>query len=298
MTPEQVEKIFDPFEQVGDMNRRTEGTGLGLPISRQLVRLMGGDIQIASTSGAGSTFWFEAIFPAVTAGLQKKPAPTGIITGYDAERRQQVLVVDDKQDNRLVLLNLLEPLGFEVTLAENGQEAVENIRDIQPDVILMDLVMPVMNGFEAVKAIRQIEEYKELPIFAVSASTLDMDQEYSRRIGCDGFLSKPVNVQQLFDFLTASLPITWTYETPASEQKEAALATSEAAIIPPSQEEVEALYELATFGMMRKIRARALQLEEQDAQYLPFAEKLRAIANTFDQEQMARFLQQYLHTGV
>ncbi len=318
MTPEQVEKIFDPFEQVGDMNRRTEGTGLGLPISRQLVRLMGGDIQITSTAGAGSTFWFEATFPVVTAGLQKKFAPTGIITGYDAERRQQVLVVDDKQDNRLVLLNLLEPLGFDVTLAENGQEALQQlmiddrrltigkttnqqspINNQQSfDVILMDLVMPVMNGFEAVKAIRQIEEYKELPIFAVSASTLDMDQEYSRRIGCDGFLSKPVNVQQLFDFLTASLPITWTYETPASEQKEAALATSEAAIIPPSQEEVEALYELATFGMMRKIRARALQLEEQDAQYLPFAEKLRAIANTFDQEQMARFLQQYLHTGV
>ncbi|MCP4403105.1 MAG: response regulator [bacterium] len=297
MMTTELEGVFDPFEQVGDASQRAQGTGLGLAISRQLVHLIGGEIQASSQTGVGSRFWFDGTFPSVTADVPEQAAPSPTITGYDAERRQKVLVVDDKLENRLVLVSMLEPLGFEMVLAENGREAVETTRSIQPDLILMDLVMPVMNGFDAVKAIRNIETFKTLPILAVSASSVEMDQVQSRLIGCDGFLSKPIDAQQLCDFLAAHLPISWTYETHPEDEEQAVRHLADADLIPPPQEELEALYELAEFGMLRKIRERAFHLEEQDTQYAAFAHALREIADAFDQEQMLVLLQQHLHTG-
>ncbi len=127
MTAEQMEQIFELFKQVGDTAQRAKGTGLGLAISRQLVELMGGTMQVTSQPGLGSTFWFEAAFPVVAGNVVAASEPSRIITGYEAERQQKVLVVDDKAENRLMLVSLLEPLGFDVTIAENGQEAVERL---------------------------------------------------------------------------------------------------------------------------------------------------------------------------
>ncbi len=291
MTPEQMENIFQPFEQVGDAQQRAQGTGLGLAISQQLVELMGGTIQVKSELGSGSTFWFEAAFPVLKTVTRAEVEPTGEIVGYEAERQQKVLVVDDKPENRLVLLKLLDPLDFDVTLAENGQEAIETTREIQPDAILMDLIMPVMDGFEAVRQIRQMETLKEVPILAVSASTFDMDQAQSQRVGCNGFLPKPVEVRKLFDFLAEHLPLTWKYDTVSDEKHDATPARSDAELIPPSQDELESLYEAAKFGMMREVRKQALALENQEERYIPFARKVRELADAFDDEQLVAFLQ-------
>ena len=293
MTPEQMTTIFEPFEQVGDAQQRIEGTGLGLAISRQLVELMGGELQVTSEVGNGSTFWFEAAFPVIVAPAIEKPVLTGEITGYVGERRK-VLVVDDKRDNRLVLLKLLEPLGFAVTLAENGQDGIDKARAMQPDVILMDLVMPVLNGFEAVKQVRQMPEFKETPILAVSASSYSMDREQSLRIGCDGFLPKPVDAEKLFDFLETHLHLEWTYEAASVEEREPSVPISDADLIPPPQKELEVLYELAMFGNMKLIQERTLYLETLNEQYRPFAATLRHLAQEIEDRQILALIEQYM----
>ena len=128
--PEQMEKIFLPFEQVGDVYRRAGGTGLGLAISRQLVQLMGGTLHVESQPGQGSTFWLELELPVTAAEVDKPQAVVQNIIGYKGPPRK-VLVADDKAHNRSVLLNILEPLGFEVVEARDGREGVAKARSIK-----------------------------------------------------------------------------------------------------------------------------------------------------------------------
>ena len=294
MTAEQVAKLFQPFEQVGATHRRAEGTGLGLAISRQLVQLMGGDIRVNSVAGQGSTFAFEATFPVVTPHVHEQAAPRGEITGYAGPRRK-ILVIDDQADNRMVLLAMLESVGFDVEVAENGQAGIEKAQTCRPDLMLMDLVMPVLNGFEAVKIVRQTPALAQTPVLAVSASVLDMNQAHSLKLGFQGFLAKPVEAQKLFEACAAQLQLAWTYAAaPAAETVAADVEEEVAEITPPPRTELEALYELASLGLMRDIHKQALRLEEQDARYRPFARKLLGFADAFEEAEMLAFLQEYL----
>ncbi len=297
MTPEQLEKIFDPFEQVGEMQQRIEGTGLGLAISCQLVELMGGEIQVRSEFGQGATFWFEVVFQVIAVTPQTPRPRRGEIVGYTGAR-QNVLVVDDNQENRMMLFNLLEPLGFGVTLAEHGQEGVAKAQEIHPDVILMDLAMPVMNGFEAVKILRQLPAFKDIPILVVSASALTMDHTQSQQIGCDGFVAKPVDADQLLTCLERRLHVTWMYENLPVEPEDTAQPGSEADLIPPPPEEIEAFYELAMFGDMDLIRERVRYLEELDPKYSPFAKRLHELATALEDEQIVTLLEQYMEQTI
>ena len=296
MNPQQLDKIFQAFEQVGDVKRRGAGTGLGLAISRQLVELMGGDIQVSSELGKGSTFCFEATFPVV-----EQVSPQEIlkqqkqIKGYQGKKRH-ILVVDDKEENRLVLQSMLEPLGFEITLGEDGQQEIELAQKIKPDCILTDLVMPVKTGFEAVKEIRQIPEIKDVIIIAISASVLDMDRAKSKDFGCNSFLSKPVNELKLLALLQEYLKLDWIYEDVEQSRSSPALTTEtdEQTLVAPPSEEMAILYELAMLGSMKKIRERAIHLEELDEQYAPLAAKLRDLASGFQEKAIVNLIKQYL----
>jgi CheY-like chemotaxis protein len=178
--------IFHPFEQVGDGQKRAEETGLGLAISRHLVNLMGGEIQVSSEKNQGSTFWFEISLAIASEPVKYTPyAPQNHreLVGYQGKRKK-ILVVDDKIENRMVLLDLLEPLGFEIILGKNGREGLDYAKKIHPELILVDLVMPVMTGFEMIHQIRQTPEMQNLPIFAVSASTFAQERQQIFKIGC------------------------------------------------------------------------------------------------------------------
>ena len=291
MTAEQLQRIFTPFEQVGDVSRRAEGTGLGLAISQQLMTLMGGTIQVTSAAGHGSTFWFDAAFPASSANIANMIGKHGDVTGYTADRPQKLLIIDDRAENRVVLRDLLKPLGFEVTLAEDGRQGLRQAEEMHPDAILMDLMMPVMNGFETAQALRQQPRFQQTPIIAISASVRDMDQEQSRIVGCDAFVSKPLDTQKLLDVLATLLPITWQYkDAPVA----AAAVAADTEIVPPPRPDLEALHELAVLGKVFEIQAHAERLEAQDARYRPFARKIWALAQAFEDQQIAALVKTYL----
>jgi signal transduction histidine kinase/serine phosphatase RsbU (regulator of sigma subunit) len=291
MTAEQLEKIFLPFEQVGDVQRRAAGTGLGLAISRQLVELMGTQLQVKSELDQGSTFWFDLSLAVVTAEAELKSTRTGDIIGYEGKRRK-VLVVDDKPENRLVLNGLLKPLGFEVIEGKNGQEEVEKACAYQPDIILTDLVMPVMTGFEAVQAIREKPELKNLVIIAVSASVFEKDKDKSQVVGCNAFLHKPVEVDKLFGILAHYLKLEWIYEEKQKEQEEHFHETA-GPLVAPSPEEIAHLFELTLTGNMRGIQKRAIYLEQLAPELIPFACKVYHLAKGFKEKQLLSFIESF-----
>ncbi len=287
ISPDQLENVFQPFEQVSEADRRAEGTGLGLAISQQIMQLIGGQLQVKSEPGHGSTFWFDVALP-VTETVAQKQFPTAReIIGYKGARRR-VLVVDDKEYNRLLLTDILTPLGFEVHTAEDGQQAVEEAQTLHPDVILMDLVMPVKTGFEAARELRQQPAFEKILIVAVSASVLETDAEKSLVAGCDAFLSKPVKTGKLLELLETHLKLAWIYAEPEGP------AAGVAPLLPPPFETLVALHELARMGEILEIQQQALQLEEMDAAYGPFARKLQKMAKAFEIDHVKVFIKQFI----
>jgi CheY-like chemotaxis protein len=199
-----MKTLFQPFRQVGDIERRRGGTGLGLAISRQLVRLMGSDIEVTSTPGQGSVFAFELRLPLAEA--QASLPADRIALGYDGERKK-VLVVDDVAENRALPIDMLRPLGFLTFEAHNGREGVERAQALLPDLILMDNVMPVMNGLEATRLLRATPALKDVPVLAISASASQADREMAVDAGATDFVSKPFRAAQLLALFERHLGI-------------------------------------------------------------------------------------------
>jgi signal transduction histidine kinase/ligand-binding sensor domain-containing protein/CheY-like chemotaxis protein len=300
---EQVERIFQPFEQVGQVSQQGEGTGLGLAISRRLVRVMGGDIQVQSPpvippvvagGGPGSLFWFEVALP-LREGMETLPQQSlePAIIGYQGPRRT-VLMVDDIASNRSVIVDWLQPLGFEVIEAEDGQQGVELARQRRPDLILIDRRMPVLTGLEAVRQLRQIPELRETPIIAVSASVSTEEQAHSRAAGYNDFLAKPLHWPDLAAALAQHLGLEWQYE--AKDAGRTLRVKEETFFLPsevPPPKELAIFYELAQLGDMRAIRQRASQLEQADERFKAFAHHLYQLAERFEDEAIEAVLEHY-----
>lgn len=291
MTPEQLKRLFQPFEQVGDARFRASGTGLGLAISQRLIQLMGSEIRVNSEPGRGSRFWFDLQVsrvepPAQAPGVEPQ---FGIITGYRGESRR-ILIVDDKPDNREMLRALLAPLGFELSEAANGREAVLQAQVWHPHAILMDMVMPEMNGYEATQLIRQTPELSHTVIIAISASVLELDRYQSKLAGCDAFLPKPVDVNRLLQELGQRLGLEWVYATAPETQPE--LSVVEAGV--PAVEELRALYELASLGDLQGVWKRAETLGKNEPRYAEFCARVVQLARRFDEKGLLALLEQHL----
>ena len=212
MTPEQLQRIFNPFEQVGDTRRRGAGTGLGLVTSREFVRLMGSDIQARSRFGEGSSFAIELTVPEVhLPAPAQESAPKPAMTGYRGPRRK-VLVVDDVSENRAVLMDMLGRFGFLTFEASSGNEGLVQAQAIVPDLILMDIVMPDLYGHDVITHMRRLPALRSVPIVAVSASATAEMREQCASAGADAFLSKPIDLKVLLQRTTALLDLSWTAE--------------------------------------------------------------------------------------
>jgi CheY-like chemotaxis protein len=288
---------------VGDRHRQIEGTGLGLAISRQLVQLMGSDINVQSTPGKGSTFWVDLDLAEVDCPSDMMTSPDRrCIRGFKGSKRK-ILVVDDKEENRLVLTNLLQPLGFEVVEAIDGQDGLHKACEFQPDAILMDLVMPVIDGFEATRQIRMSPDLQQTIIIATSASAFDMDRQQSQEVGCNDFLPKPIHEAELLERLSLHLKLEWIYEDEDKGTKR--LGDKEISYPPispsshlpillaPPAEEIAALLDLAMMGDLQGIGERAAKLETLDPQLAPFASHLRQLAKGFRARQLREFIKQF-----
>jgi|GEM_PF-1007361 len=227
MSQEQVAKIFLPFEQVGDIKKQSEGTGLGLAISHQIVKLMGSTIQVKSEIGQGSTFWIDLDLQESVDWIQSaRVMAAGKIVGI-ATGKRRILIVDDKWENRSVVLNLLNEIGFEMAEASDGQEALEKAMQFLPNLIITDLTMPVMDGFELTRRLRQQAEFQELTIIVSSASVFESDQHKSLGVGADDFLPKPVHADDLLQKLQKYLQIEWLYETVPVKSENVTLITTQ-----------------------------------------------------------------------
>ncbi|MEO5934099.1 MAG: ATP-binding protein [Duganella sp.] len=202
-----LDAIFEPFEQVGEAARRAGGTGLGLSISRQLVRQMGGDVKVDSAPGRGSRFWFDVPMPVVD-------APGAAIGGGDIPSgylgpRKTLLVVDDVATNRALLRDLLGTLGFRVVEADNGVSALRQAKLDPPDLVLMDLVMPDMDGIEATRRLRAEPGGAHTPVLIVSASSTPEAGQRAIAAGADALFGKPIDEQALLAEIGARLKLQW-----------------------------------------------------------------------------------------
>ncbi|MEH2211866.1 ATP-binding protein [Nostoc sp.] len=295
--PEQAQKIFQPFEQVGNQKRQSEGTGLGLAISQNIVLLMGGQIQVQSEFGKGSTFWFEAEFPESKDWAKvSRVVEQGTIIGYQGQNRT-ILIADDKWENRSVIVNLLEPVGFTVVEASQGQEGWEKTLAHKPDLIITDLVMPILNGFELIERLRQSEQFKEIAVIASSASVFAADQYKSIDVGANAFLPKPVEAETLLEMLRQFLHLEWVFDVKVDEIKKINIDVLDRPneMNYPAQEVLQDLLELTQDGDIQKVLELVEELSKSDEHFSIFVQQIIQLASNFQLKRLETFIQQYIN---
>ncbi|AFZ09070.1 multi-sensor hybrid histidine kinase [Oscillatoria nigro-viridis PCC 7112] len=219
----ELDTIFDAFVQAQAGKRSTGGTGLGLTISRKLLELMGGKISVSSTLGQGSTFTFTLPVSPIS-GVNVTPEENNrfVIGLAPNQPHHRILVVDDRAENRLLMVRLLTQLGLEVKEATNGKQAVQIWQEWQPDLTWMDIRMPVLDGYEATKQIRAMEDGQNSIIIALTAQASQSDRTLALAAGCNDYISKPFREQTLFLKMAEYLGLEYIYQEEETEKGERA----------------------------------------------------------------------------
>ncbi|MDM8565655.1 response regulator [Candidatus Halobeggiatoa sp. HSG11] len=289
ISQENLETIFKPFEQVGEQKRQVEGTGLGLAISKNLVELMGGKLCVKSQVNAGTQFWFEFALPIVN-NCTTKAAVQQKIIGIKS-KSPKILIVDDHLDNQAVIINLLSPLGFKVKSADNGNKGLKIAKQWQPDMIITDLVMQEMDGFEFINQLRQSSQLKDKIIIVSSANVYDTDKNKSLAIGGNDFLPKPIQIEMLFEQLQHHLNLTWIYEDKVQKTTEEKHPTP--MVFPPILE-LEKLYKLSMIGDVYEIEKQAIILAESDVKLKTFADKIQTFTKKYEIYELGEWFEEIM----
>jgi len=293
MTPAQVKKIFLPFEQVGDIKKQSEGTGLGLAISQKIVGLMQSEIAIDSRAGIGSIFSFEVALPEAQDWAESsRIVELGVVLGYEGEKRK-ILVVDDRWENRAVLVNLLEPIGFEMIEAADGKEGLDRALATKPDLILTDLAMPVMDGFEFLRQIRAHPQLRDAIVLVSSASVFDIDRQKSLDAGGSDFLPKPVQADVLLGLLQKHLQLEWVYDETVTAGKKAQNAMPNEMQI-PAIEILQLLDEQAQAGDLDAVIEIAEEMQTANPEHAIFANKILVLAEGFQVKELRALIAEHL----
>jgi PAS domain S-box-containing protein len=274
IAPDELAILFDAFAQTESGRQSQQGTGLGLAISREFVQLMGGNLTLVTAIGKGTTFRFDLPLVMLSETFETSELNNTAVENFPALTPQQViglapdqpryrlLVVEDQQESRQLLVKLLEPLGFEVREAVNGQEAIELWASFAPHLIWMDLRMPVLDGYAATSKIKAQPLGKTTVIIALTASAFEEERALALAAGCDDFIRKPCRAAEIFDKMAHYLGVSYQY---------APLAAPIEPVTIPSH--------LTTL----------LQLEKMPAAW---QEQLRQAATQVDAEQIVQLIQQ------
>ncbi len=293
---QEFDKVFDPFAQTESGRKSEQGTGLGLAISRQFVQLMGGNITFSSQVGVGTTFQFHIQAKQSNSSIVFSNKPTHRVIGLaPSQSTYRILVVDDRWENRQVLVQLLSPIGFEVKEAENGEIAVEIWEQWQPHLIWMDMRMPVMNGYEAATQIKSHLKGQATTIIALTAtSTLEEERQVLLSSGCDDFVRKPFNEKIIFDKISQYLGVSYIFED-FDDQTSVRVETSEQftgeSLLVMPKEWLEQLHVAAS-----KLNANdiTLLLKQVPKEHILLITKIEEYMNNFDFDQIIALVQEVL----
>ena len=277
-----------PFEQVSNDLASKKGTGLGLTITNNILQLMDSKIQVKSTLGKGSTFWFELNLPSVDSGNACTPTSSlSTPIGFRGKPRK-ILIVDDVPANIQLLSSYLKPIGFEIAEAENGKKGLALARSLKPDVILVDLLMPVMNGIEMASQVKADSQLKDIIIFAVSANIqfLDSINQFERKF-FTAFVSKPIDLSQLSNLLETHLQLEWI----RAETNEININNAGKSLVIPPAEIIEEFLDICNIGDLSQAIETAKLLKQSNEQYALFARRIEKLAANFEQNKLLKFLE-------
>jgi signal transduction histidine kinase/DNA-binding NarL/FixJ family response regulator len=304
ISPEQHKTIFLPFEKLGNSHNQTSGIGLGLAITQKIVRMMGGEIQLQSQLGNGSIFQFAVEFSISEDWTESTTITSnGQLIGYFGNRRK-ILVIDDNWENRSFIVSLLKPLDFMTVEVSNGKDGLAECYEFQPDLIISDLEMPIMDGWEFVKKVRSIEKFKNIPIILSSATTYNYDLDYEKAIaaGANDLLAKPVEVAKLYLLLAKTMQLTWKYgkndldnypenDTYPEECSEIFINTE--IVIPPTSE-LTKLMKYVKKGQIKGIKQELEKIANKDPKYETFVKVLNKYVRVLNIQKIRKFLQEHV----
>ena len=279
------DKLFRHFEQTKTGQQTGTGTGLGLAISQEFIRLMGGAITVTSQVGKGSVFVIQLPLKEGEAqAVQTHDKPRHVLRLQPGQAKCRVLIADDIEDNRQLLAQLLAPLGFEIRLATNGVEAVQEFERWRPHLILMDFRMPVMDGHEAIRRIRPMAGGREPKIIAVTASAMEENRQALMEIGADDFISKPFREAELLQKIHDHLGLEYVYadEPTAAAPEEVVDLTPESLASLPT-DLIHLMREAVIGADLDQLLAR---IQEVEALAPEMARELRCLAEHFEYEKL------------
>ncbi len=277
-----ISQIFQPFEQADPANGKRQGTGLGLTISREIVRTMGGEIRVRSQLGEGSEFWFDVDLAVAGDGAPKVALPKQQIRGYHG-RRRHIIVVEDDAVSRQLLQDTLTALDFEVSLFANGKDAVEYSEYVTVDAALIDYQVHDMTGDRVAEVLKV--KNPAMGLIAVSANTQALQEALPQLQLFDRYISKPINLNVLYQSLAELLDLSWIVDEVAEDDVDMISAE----IIPPPAETHASLYALAIVGDWPALQAELKQLSK-SPRYAIFATQLLAYVNAYDEDAAIQYL--------
>ena len=263
-----------------------------------------GEIQVTSTLGQGSVFWFEIDLPARESllGCQLTSSPSRLV-GFRGQA-PPILIMDERPDNRAIVVNFLSPLGFEIVEAATREEGLAQAKQSQPGLILLDLVKPGLDGEETIRLLRQESNLSQVAIIAIVDQTWTQEQPLSSPEGCDAFLPKPIDFKKLLEMIEVHLGVEWIYEsispthlssqeTVDQDSEENDSLSPKVVIVAPPTEELTLLMELAKQGNIARILERVSQIKQLGSQYEPFAQRLAQLAESFQEKKLRQFIEKY-----
>lgn len=288
-----ISRILQPFMQSSNVDHEG-GTGLGLAITNSFLKLMGGELEIHSQLGSGSTFSFELPLKASDTAPVVEPRRKKVLSIKEG-KMVKALIVDDKINNRIILKNMLENVGFITMEAENGLQAIERTGEFDPSIIFMDIKMPVMDGYESVKRLKETAQGRDITIFALTASAFQHNENRIYESGFDGFLSKPFKMESLYGIISDRAGVEFNYEDKSPSAEKIAPETVELDYqvlgrnLTP--EELETLSDSILINDFAAIKNYAAELSQRDGMS-GFTVLLRYYAENFNDQKLEEILEE------